>query len=170
MTRAFCRIERSPEETNGSAGPRDPDDDRGGGAGSCRFRAGDQGVGQRRRADRTRSDEARERRVQEVSARELGVVVTCHGLRRVRPIAQPPDIAAPGAEPDVEPRDVRAEAAPSGREVVRIGQDFTLGAGDAAREVVVILGDASIAGRDSKKARLGTEILPSDPCRDRSRL
>jgi uncharacterized RDD family membrane protein YckC len=40
-----------------------------------------------------------------------------------------------------------ATAAARGREVVRIGQDFTLGAEDAARDVAVIFGDASIAGR-----------------------
>ena len=40
-----------------------------------------------------------------------------------------------------------AEPATPRREVVRIGQGFTLAAGDAVREVVVIFGDASIAGR-----------------------
>ncbi len=45
------------------------------------------------------------------------------------------------------PRCSPARAPTRPRSIVRIGQDFTLGAGDAIREGVVILGNARIDGR-----------------------
>lgn len=73
-------------------------------------------------------------------------VSRCDGLAaQTRPAPAPPEsAAAPKAEPSVE---VQTEPARWGRPVLRIGQDYTLRAGDVAREVVVVFGDATIEGR-----------------------
>jgi uncharacterized RDD family membrane protein YckC len=66
----------------------------------------------------------------------------CQGL-----VAQTPPSVVPGeaispSQPDVEmPRQP-----PSWRQVLRIGQDFTLEPGDSVREAVVVFGDAVIEG------------------------
>ncbi len=66
-------------------------------------------------------------------------------------VAQTPPVAAPARPqapepppPDVEPQ---IDWEDRGNAVLRIGQDYTLKAGDAAREVVVIFGNATIDGR-----------------------
>ena len=66
-------------------------------------------------------------------------------------MAQTPPVAAPARPqapepppPDVEPQ---IDWEHWGNPVLRIGQDYTLKAGDAAREVVVIFGNATIDGR-----------------------
>jgi uncharacterized RDD family membrane protein YckC len=71
----------------------------------------------------------------------LSAVVTAQG----RPVPPPAESAPePAAEPPVEaPIDPEAW----GREVMRIGQDYTLNAGDAVGEVLVISGAATIEGR-----------------------
>jgi uncharacterized RDD family membrane protein YckC len=63
---------------------------------------------------------------------------------QIAPVAQPPDSLPPDADRAVAEQ---AQAAAFRRGVVRIGQNFTLGAGDGIREGVVIFGDASIEGR-----------------------
>jgi uncharacterized RDD family membrane protein YckC len=66
-------------------------------------------------------------------------------------VAQTPPVAAPARPqapesppPDVEPQ---IDWEHWGNPALRIGQDYTLKAGDAAREVVVIFGNATIDGR-----------------------
>lgn len=76
------------------------------------------------------------------------------------PVATPAEPAAP-AEPALPPRsDERVRLR---REVLRIGQDYTLNAGDTGSEVVVIMGNATIAGRVDGEVVviLGTATLAS---------
>lgn len=56
----------------------------------------------------------------------------------------PPSAPEPSSQPNVE---VQLEPEHWGRPVLRVGQDYTLGADDAIREAVVLYGDALIHGR-----------------------
>jgi uncharacterized RDD family membrane protein YckC len=58
------------------------------------------------------------------------------------PVPPPPDPADPDDPDDPDDDDVDSIR----QDVVRVGQDFTLGAGEEARDVVVIMGNATIDG------------------------
>jgi uncharacterized RDD family membrane protein YckC len=74
----------------------------------------------------------------------------CEGLVAQTPEPPPLEqqIGAPAAEPPVEPEPPveRVDESRQWRQVLRIGQGYTLPAAEAVHEVVVILGDATIEG------------------------
>ena len=73
------------------------------------------------------------------------LILPAHAIAQTRPAPAAPDtVAAPAAESTL---DVQAERYRVRQPVLRIGQDFTVRAGDAVREVAVIFGDAVIDGR-----------------------
>jgi uncharacterized RDD family membrane protein YckC len=75
----------------------------------------------------------------------LVAAVSLNAGAAAQPVPQPPeDPAVPQPE---RPFDVEAEPERRGRETFRFGMDYTLAAGQAAREVVVVFGDATIEGR-----------------------
>ena len=64
---------------------------------------------------------------------------------QTRPVPPLPEsAAAPDSRPSVE---VQAESGHWGREVFRLGQDYTVRVGDTIRQVAVVFGDAAIEGR-----------------------
>jgi uncharacterized RDD family membrane protein YckC len=68
----------------------------------------------------------------------------CQGLvAQTRPTSSEPERAAVLSQPAVE----EPTQLESWRQVLRVGQDYTLRSGEAVREVVVVFGDAAIEGR-----------------------
>lgn len=73
------------------------------------------------------------------------MIVPAGGAAQTRgAVSTPADVAAPAPPPNV---DVQFEPERWGHPVLRIGQDYTLRAGDAIREAAVIYGAATIEGR-----------------------
>jgi uncharacterized RDD family membrane protein YckC len=68
-------------------------------------------------------------------------------LQTPTPSAAPQAPAAPDTPPTPQDPFDDFDVFSNNRSAVRIGQDFSLGAGNAVRDAVVVLGDATIAGR-----------------------
>jgi uncharacterized RDD family membrane protein YckC len=67
------------------------------------------------------------------------------GVAQTQPVPAPAVPESP--EPPQPDRETQADWERWGNSILRIGQDYTLKAGDAAREVVVVFGNATIDGR-----------------------
>lgn len=78
----------------------------------------------------------------------LGGVATLGAQSPAPPAVEPPPAPpVPPAPPEPDPDDVVDDFGSNGQQIVRIGQDFTLAEGEEAREVTVIMGNATINGR-----------------------
>ena len=73
----------------------------------------------------------------------MAIVAPTGAIAQIAPVPELPEAVAPAVDPAAEER---ARMAASGREVVRIAQDYRLAAGDGISSAVVIFGRATIEG------------------------